>query len=68
MCMQSFLDYYFSFPKSKRMFGEPDEENIKANQLVEKAGFQFVKPITMSYKRANLWVCTREEFLKNSNV
>jgi RimJ/RimL family protein N-acetyltransferase len=68
ICMRSFLDFYFSFPESKRMFGEPDEENLKANRLVERAGFQFLKPITMSYKRANLWVCTREELLKNSNI
>jgi|SRR5450432_1248185 len=68
MLMRSFLAFYFSFPESEKMFGEPDEENIRANRLVERAGFRFIRPITMSYKRANLWVCTREEFLKYSNV
>ena len=68
MLMRSFLAFYFSFPDAENMFGEPDAENDKANRLVERAGFRFIRPITMSYKRANLWVCTREEFLKYSNV
>ncbi len=68
LLMSSFLNFYFSFPESGRMYGEPDEENIKANKLVEKVGFEFVKSITMTYERANLWVCTRERFLKYSNV
>ena len=66
--MRSFLAWYFSFPGSQKMYGEPDWENIKANRLVERAGFRFIRPVIMSYKRANLWVCTREEFLKSSNV
>ncbi len=65
--MRAFLGFYFSFPETGLMYGEPDEENIKANKLVEKVGFEFIKSITMSYKRANLWVCTRERFLNHSN-
>jgi RimJ/RimL family protein N-acetyltransferase len=68
LLMQSFLNFFFSFPKAERMYGEPDAENIKANKLVEKVGFEFIKSITMTYKRANLWVYTRERFLKYSNV
>jgi Acetyltransferase (GNAT) domain len=61
--MQAFLDYYFFFPQAEQMYGEPDSENAKANKLVEKAGFRFIRPITMSYKQANLWVCTHKNFL-----
>jgi RimJ/RimL family protein N-acetyltransferase len=68
LLMRSFLNFYFSYPEAVRTYGEPDAENIKANKLVEKVGFEFIKPITMSYKRANLWVCTRKSFLKYSNV
>jgi acetyl CoA:N6-hydroxylysine acetyl transferase len=66
--MRSCLNYYFNFPEAERMYGEPDAENIKANRLVQTAGFEFIKPVTMSSKRANLWVYTRKHFLNLSNA
>lgn len=44
--------------------GEPDIRNVKANALVQKAGFRFIKQIEMSYKQANLYECTRQTFAK----
>lgn len=60
--LQTFLEYFFSCREIKRIIGEPDAENEAANKLVRKLGFQFQHQITMSYKTANLYICTRESF------
>ncbi|WP_160712894.1 GNAT family N-acetyltransferase [Chitinophaga solisilvae] len=54
------LEFMFSFPEIRRIIGEPDIENERANRLVQKAGFVWQQAVTMSYKRANLYYCTRE--------
>ncbi|HYE53968.1 MAG TPA: GNAT family N-acetyltransferase [Chitinophagaceae bacterium] len=61
--LQTFLEYFFSFPDIERIIGEPDAENHRANQLVQKLGFRFMKTISMSYKTANLYTCTRNDFI-----
>jgi len=60
--MKAFLFYFFSNDAAERMYGEPDADNIKANRLVIRTGFQFLKQIQMSYKKANLYVLTKERF------
>lgn len=62
LMFNAFLLYYFSFEEAKRMYGEPDKNNVKANKLVTKSGFEFIKEIKMSYKEANLYLLTREKF------
>ena len=63
LCMlQHFIRFYFSFSIARRLFAEPDQENILANRLAEKAGFIFLKTILLSYKTANLYSITREQF------
>jgi RimJ/RimL family protein N-acetyltransferase len=57
--LQIFQDYFFSFPKAERLYGEPDHENIPANVLSIRAGFQFLEEIQMSYKKANLYCLSR---------
>lgn len=47
-----------------RIIGEPDAENERANELVKRVGFRFVKQVQMSYKTANLYSYSREDFLK----
>jgi RimJ/RimL family protein N-acetyltransferase len=59
---KAFLSFYFSFPKSGFMYGEPDVENERANKLVIDAGFQFLKTIQLSYKTANLYSISRSNF------
>jgi RimJ/RimL family protein N-acetyltransferase len=56
------LHYYFSFPGSEKMFGEPDHQNQKANELVNCIGFQFLRTIELSYKKANLYVMEKQAF------
>lgn len=53
--IKAFLDYYFSFPEAKRMYAEPDINNIKSIALLERAGFQRIKTVEMSYKRALIY-------------
>ncbi len=48
----SFLNYYFSFEKAKRMYAEPDMLNLKSIALLKKCGFEKVKCVEMSYKKA----------------
>ncbi|MCH5719932.1 GNAT family N-acetyltransferase [Niabella hibiscisoli] len=55
---------YLFISGAKRIIGEPDASNINANELVKRVGFQFVKPITLSYKTANLYFLEKTEFLK----
>jgi RimJ/RimL family protein N-acetyltransferase len=63
LCMlQHFIRFYFSFPIARRLFAEPDKENVLANRLGEKAGFIFLKTIQLSYKTANLYSITKQQF------
>jgi RimJ/RimL family protein N-acetyltransferase len=59
---QSFLLYYFSFPQAVRMFAEPDIHNQRSNRILQRAGFQFLHGIRMSYKTANLYSITKQQF------
>ncbi len=60
--LKAFQDFYFSFPEPDCLYCEPDIENDMANQLALKAGFEFIKPITLSYKTANLYSISRSKF------
>jgi RimJ/RimL family protein N-acetyltransferase len=60
LMMRSMLSLLLSSNDILRVMGEPDIRNEKANTLVRKAGFRFLKQIDMSYKQANLYECTRE--------
>lgn len=55
------LAYLFTL-SIDRVMGEPDVRNEKANELVRRTGFRFMKEIRMSYKQANLYYYTREDF------
>jgi RimJ/RimL family protein N-acetyltransferase len=60
--LQIFQDYFFSFPKAERLYAEPDHENIPANTLSVRAGFQFLEELQMSYKTANLYCLSRSHY------
>jgi acetyl CoA:N6-hydroxylysine acetyl transferase len=60
--INAMLAYYFSFPEAERMYAEPDISNMRSNYLLQRVGFQFIQGITMSYKQANLYCLTREQF------
>jgi hypothetical protein len=60
-CLQ---EYYFSFDESGDLYCEPDQNNYHANRLAINTGFQFLKTIELSYKTANLYRITRQQFLK----
>lgn len=63
--IKSFLNYYFSFGEAKKMFGEPDMKNEKSIALIKKAGFQFLKRVTLSYKTAELYCLHKSSFVLN---
>jgi len=54
--IKSFLNYYFSFPEAKRMYAEPDVNNSKSIDLLVRCGFEKVKVVDMSYKRAEVYI------------
>ncbi len=60
--VQAFLDFYFSHPGSGRMFAEPDIQNGKSIELLEKSGFTRIKTIEMSYKTAHVYSLTKTQF------
>ncbi|MBS1753555.1 MAG: acetyltransferase [Ferruginibacter sp.] len=59
--VKSFLNYYFSFPEAKRMYAEPDVNNKKSIELLEKCGFVKIKTVEMSYKRADVYLKHRPQ-------
>lgn len=63
-CMQQCLRFLFSFKEVEIVYGEPDINNIKANALVQKAGFTFLKRQVLSYKTANIYTCSKTAFDK----
>lgn len=67
LMLRHFIEFYFSFPQGERLFAEPDRENNLANLLAKKAGFQLLKSIQLSYKTANLYCITKQEFQTNRN-
>lgn len=60
-CLQ---EYYFSFDGSGDLYCEPDQNNYHANRLAINTGFQFMKTVQLSYKTANLYRITRQQFSK----
>ena len=65
LIIKSYLDYYFSFPQARRMFAEPDITNHRSNRVLKKVGFSFHHAIKMSYKTANLYSITKQQFHAN---
>lgn len=53
--INAFLDFYFSFPQAKRMYAEPDVNNLKSIALLGNAGFQKMNTVQMSYKQAHIY-------------
>lgn len=60
--VQAFLDFYFSHPGSGKMFAEPDIQNAKSIELLEKSGFTRIKTVDMSYKTAHVYSLTKTQF------
>jgi len=53
--VKCFLNYYFNFPMAKRMYAEPDVNNQKSIELLERCGFKKIKTVDMSYKKAHVY-------------
>ncbi len=60
--LRAFFDFYFSFPDAERLFGEPDKDNALANRLALAAGMEFLYKVQLSYKEANLYSITKQQF------
>jgi hypothetical protein len=60
--VNAFLDFYFSHPGSGKMFAEPDIENLKSIDLLQRSGFTEMKTIEMSYKTAHVYSLTKDQF------
>lgn len=60
--LKAFIKFYFSFSAANCLYGEPDCRNSAANIAAKRAGFEFIKTITLSYKTANLYAITKQQF------
>lgn len=63
--IKAFIHLYFSYHTVGTLYAEPDNENAMANLLARKAGFQFLKQIELSYKMANLFQITPQDYSSN---
>lgn len=66
--VQAYLSYYFTFREATQMFAEPDIRNNRSNQILQRAGFSFHHSIEMSYKTANLYSITKQNFNETSTT
>lgn len=57
------IEFLFQFACVKRIIGEPDSGNEKANALVKRIGFRFQHLIQLPDKEANLYFCDRSGFI-----
>lgn len=64
----AFMDYYFSFSEAGTMYAEPDIENNRSNQILQRVGFIFSHQIKMSYKNANLWHLTIQHYHEQKTI
>lgn len=62
LMLSQFMQFYFSFPEAENLFIEPDQENTWANLLARRANFQFIKTVRLSYKIANLYSISKQQF------
>lgn len=60
--LHTFLEYFFSLEEVKRIIGEPDMNDLPANELFAVLGFRFLKKTVLSYKWAHLYTCTKDNF------
>ncbi len=60
--LKAFIKFYFSFSAANCLYGEPDCRNSGANIAAKRAGFEFIKTIILSYKTANLYSITKQQF------
>jgi RimJ/RimL family protein N-acetyltransferase len=66
--LRAFITYFFSFDAAARLYAEPDEKNAMANLLAKRAGFSFLKKIQLSYKTANLYSLTKQQFHATNKI
>lgn len=60
--INAFLDFYFSFLQAKRMYAEPDVNNLKSIALLEKGGFKKLNTVQMSYKQAHIYSLEKSNY------
>jgi RimJ/RimL family protein N-acetyltransferase len=63
--LRAFIKFFFSFGAAQILYGEPDHRNSAANLAAKQSGFEFQKTIQLSYKTANLYSITKEQFFKS---
>ncbi|WP_169540117.1 GNAT family N-acetyltransferase [Niabella aurantiaca] len=51
----------FDFASVARIVAEPDERNVNACRLAEKAGFRYIKTLPLEGKTARLYMIARDE-------
>lgn len=63
--LRAFSKFFFSFGAAQTLYGEPDHRNTAANLAAKRSGFEFQKTIQLSYKTANLYSITRDQFFQS---
>lgn len=60
--LRAFVKFFFSFGAAQTLYGEPDKDNTPANLAAKRSGFAFQYQIQLSYKTANLYAITKNQF------
>jgi RimJ/RimL family protein N-acetyltransferase len=60
--VSAFLEFYFAQNPGGKMFAEPDIQNLKSINLLERAGFEKGARVELSYKTADVYSLTAKAF------
>lgn len=66
--VRAFLHFYFSQNPGGKMFAEPDIENIKSIDLLERCGFKKSGTVQLSYKTAHVYSLTKAQFHEKNKI
>jgi RimJ/RimL family protein N-acetyltransferase len=64
----AFLDFYFLNDQTGKMFAEPDIENFKSIYLLERSGFKKSGTVQLSYKKAQVYSLTKDQFYATHQI
>jgi hypothetical protein len=64
--LQVCMEYFFLFPEIEKLLVEADIEDSWYQKVIQKTGFTLQKEVYLSYRKMNLYCCTRNHFIETA--